>query len=124
MHGKITTRLKEVERSRQQQMLGLPPHDAFEPVSSNRSLRCRETEFFGQRQSGRNGREGSMTPLQRQNLAKQARPFGVLAGPNVDSRSHPGSKRPSDMANLPRAFGHSADTRSFQLTVQWAKSLK
>ena len=31
MHGKTTTRLKEVERSRQQQMLDLPPHDAFEP---------------------------------------------------------------------------------------------
>ena len=28
---------------------------AFEPVSSNRSLRCRETEFSGQRQRGRNG---------------------------------------------------------------------
>ena len=28
---------------------------AFEPVSSNRSLRCGETEFSGRRQRGRNG---------------------------------------------------------------------
>ncbi len=33
-------------------------------VSSDRSLRCRETEFLGQRQSGRNGCEGSRTPWQ------------------------------------------------------------
>ena len=31
-------------------------------VSSNRSLRCRETEFLGQRQSGRNGK----SPLERE----------------------------------------------------------
>ena len=46
-------------------------------VSSNRSLRFRETEFSGQRQSGRNGCEGSRTPFQRQNLAKQPRQFGA-----------------------------------------------
>src|ERR1700731_193410 len=45
-------------------------------VSSNRGLRCRETEFSRQRQRGRNGFQGSRTPLQRQNLAKQPRPFG------------------------------------------------
>jgi hypothetical protein len=39
-------------------------------VSSNQSLRCRETEFSGQRQRRRNGFEGSRTLLQRQNLAK------------------------------------------------------
>jgi hypothetical protein len=32
---------------------------AFEPRLIERSLRCRETEFLGQRQSGRNGGEGS-----------------------------------------------------------------
>ena len=30
---------------------------AFEPVSSNRSLCCRETEFSGRRQRGQNGFE-------------------------------------------------------------------
>src|ERR1700722_19258801 len=34
-------------------------------VSSNRSLRCRETEFSRQRQRGRNGLGDSGTPLQR-----------------------------------------------------------
>jgi hypothetical protein len=49
-------------------------------VSSNQIdcvRRCRETEFSGQRQRGRNGFEGSRTPLQRQNLAKQPRQFGA-----------------------------------------------
>ena len=50
---------------------------AFDPVSSNRSLRCGETEFSGQRQRGRNGRGDSRTPVQRQNLARQLRQFGV-----------------------------------------------
>jgi hypothetical protein len=49
-------------------------------VSSNQSLRCRETEFLGQRQRGRNSLEGSRMPLQRQNLAKQARQFGASLG--------------------------------------------
>src|SRR6516165_1635968 len=50
-------------------------------VSSNPGLHCRETEFLGQRQSGRNGCEGSRTPLQRQNLAKQPPPIrGYSAG--------------------------------------------
>src|ERR1700722_5552654 len=39
---------------------------AFEPVSSNRSLRCGETEFSGRRQRGRNGLGDSRTPAQRQ----------------------------------------------------------
>jgi hypothetical protein len=47
-------------------------------VSSNQSLRCRETEFLGQRQSGRNGCEGSTTPLQRQNLSKQPAHSGLI----------------------------------------------
>ena len=55
-------------------------------VSSNQSLRCRETEFSGQRQRGRNGFEGSRTPLQRQNLAKQPRQFGA-------NRREPGNLR-------------------------------
>jgi hypothetical protein len=38
----------------------------------------RETEFLGQRQSGRNGCEGSRTPLQRQNLAKQPAHSGLF----------------------------------------------
>jgi hypothetical protein len=46
---------------------------AFEPVSSNRSLRCGETV----RQSGRNGLGDSRTPVQRQNLARQLRQFGA-----------------------------------------------
>jgi hypothetical protein len=46
-------------------------------VSSNQSLRCRETEFSKQRQRGRNGFDGSTTPLQRQSLAKQLRQFGA-----------------------------------------------
>src|SRR6476620_3861982 len=46
-------------------------------VSTNQSLRCRETEFSGQRQRGRNGHEGSRTPVQRQNLASQPRQFGA-----------------------------------------------
>ena len=50
---------------------------AFEPVSSNRSLRCGETEFSGQRQTGRNGLGDSRTPVQRQNLARQLRQFGA-----------------------------------------------
>ena len=50
---------------------------AFEPVSSNRSLRCGETEFSGQRQRGRNGLGDSRTPVQRQNLARQLRQFGA-----------------------------------------------
>ena len=50
---------------------------AFEPVSSNRSLRCWETEFPGQRQRGRNGLGDSRTPVQRQNLARQLRQFGA-----------------------------------------------
>src|ERR1700719_4975021 len=50
---------------------------AFEPVSSNRSLRCGETEFSGQRQTGRNGLGESRTPVQRQNLARQLRQFGA-----------------------------------------------
>ena len=47
---------------------------AFEPVSSNRSLRCGETEISGQRQ---NGLGDSRTPVQRQNLARQLRQFGA-----------------------------------------------
>ena len=50
---------------------------AFEPVSSNRSLRCEETEFSGQRQRGRNAPGDSRTPVQRQNLARQLRQFGA-----------------------------------------------
>jgi transposase len=50
---------------------------AFEPVSSNRSLRCGETEFSGQRQRGRNGLGDSRTPVQRQNLARRLRQFGA-----------------------------------------------
>src|SRR6201984_2705319 len=50
---------------------------AFEPVSSNRNLRCGETEFSGQRQRGRNGLKDSRTPVQRQNLARQLRQFGA-----------------------------------------------
>ena len=46
-------------------------------VSSNRGLRCRETEFSGQRRRRQNGFEGSRTPLQRQNLAKEPRQFGA-----------------------------------------------
>ena len=46
---------------------------AFEPVSSNRSLRCGETEFSRRRQRGRNGLGDSGTPAQRQNLARQPR---------------------------------------------------
>jgi hypothetical protein len=53
---------------------------AFEPVSSNRSLRCRETEFSGQRQTGRNGLGDSRTPVRRQNLARQLRQFGPNRG--------------------------------------------
>src|SRR5262245_21373271 len=34
-----------------------------------------------------------------------------------------GSKRPSDIANLPRAFGHTADTRIHELAVRWPKYL-
>jgi len=46
-------------------------------VSSNQSLRCRETKFSGQRQRGRNGFEGSRTLLQRQDRAKKRRQFGA-----------------------------------------------
>jgi hypothetical protein len=46
-------------------------------VSSNQSLRCRETKFSGQRQRTLNGLAGSRTLLQRQNLAKPARQFGA-----------------------------------------------
>ena len=46
-------------------------------VSSNQSLRCRDTKFSGQRQRGRNGFEGSRTPLQRQDRAKKRRQFGA-----------------------------------------------
>ena len=53
---------------------------AFEPVSSNQSLRCGETEFSGQRQRGRNGLGDSRTPVQRQNLARQLRQFGANRG--------------------------------------------
>jgi hypothetical protein len=38
----------------------------------------------------------------------------MMAGSEVNYHKQPlasGSKRPSDIANLPRAFGHSADTR-------------
>ena len=35
-----------------------------------------------------------------------------------------GLYRPSDIANLPRAFGHSADTRILQLAFRCAKYLK
>jgi hypothetical protein len=44
---------------------------------ANKSLRCRETEFSGQRQRGRNGLGDSRTPVQRQNLARQLRQFGA-----------------------------------------------
>jgi hypothetical protein len=50
------------------------PEYALELVS----LRCREMEFLGQRRSGRNGCEGSRTPLQRQNLAKQPAHSGLF----------------------------------------------
>ena len=56
-------------------------------VSSNQSLRCRETEFLGQRQSGRNGCEGSRTPLQRQNLAKQPAHSGRIAATAQQGRA-------------------------------------
>jgi class 3 adenylate cyclase len=51
--------------------------DEFEPVSSNRSLRCGETESSGRRQRGRNGLGDSRTTAQRQNLARQPRRFGA-----------------------------------------------
>jgi hypothetical protein len=50
---------------------------AFEPVSSNRSLRCGETEFSARRQRGRNDLGDSTTPVQRQNHARQLRQFGA-----------------------------------------------
>jgi hypothetical protein len=53
------------------------PRGGDRPMS-NRGLRCRETEFLGQRQSGRNGCEGSRTPLRTPNLAKQCRQFGAI----------------------------------------------
>jgi hypothetical protein len=56
-----------------------------------------------------------MTPLQRQNLAKQGRPFGAIRRPKCKQPLASGSKRPSDIANLPRAFGHSADTKILEL---------
>ena len=53
---------------------------AFEPVSSNRSLRCGETEFSARRQRGRADLGDSRTPVQRQNHARQLRQFGLIAG--------------------------------------------
>ena len=50
---------------------------AFEPVSSNRSLRCGETEFSARRQRGRNDLGDLRTPVQRQNHARQLRQFGA-----------------------------------------------
>ena len=50
---------------------------AFEPVSSNRSLRCGETEFSARRQRGRNDLGDLTTPVQRQNHARQLRQFGA-----------------------------------------------
>jgi hypothetical protein len=47
-------------------------------VSSNQSLRCRETEFRGQRQRPQDGREGSRTPLQRPSPREQSRQFGAI----------------------------------------------
>ena len=58
------------------ELTGLFEPKSPQPVSSNRNLRCGETEFSGQRQRGRKGFAGSRTPLQRQNFAKQPRPFG------------------------------------------------
>ena len=58
------------------ELTGLFEPKSPQPVSSNRNLRCGETEFSGQRQRARKGFAGSRTPLQRQNFAKQPRPFG------------------------------------------------
>jgi hypothetical protein len=63
----------------------------------------RETEFLGQRQSGRNGCEGSRTPLPRQNLAKQPAHSGVFGenreiSVSVGVRGGPGRTRTSNQA--------------------------
>ena len=47
--------------------------------SSNQSLPCWETEFLRQTEGGRNGLEGSLTPLQRQGLAKNSANLGLIA---------------------------------------------
>jgi hypothetical protein len=55
------------------QALPIVPHS--NRVSSNQSLRFRETEFSSQRQGGREGSEALRTALQRQNLLQQPPPI-------------------------------------------------
>jgi hypothetical protein len=75
---------------------------AFEPVSSNRSLRCGETEFSGQRQRGRNGLGVSRTPVQDKISPGDSANSGLIAGFREISvrtrmRSGPGRTRTSQL---------------------------
>ena len=58
--------------------------NAFEPVSSNRSLRCGETEFSGQRQRGRNGL-GDQGRRCRDKISQNPANSGLIAGFGVIS---------------------------------------
>ena len=54
----------------------------------------------------------------------QAQVAAIASGLVVSPNGTPRLDLPSDIANLPRGFGHSADTRSPSLAFRWAKSLK
>jgi len=66
---------RPISLARRRHPTGGPLGDPQATVSSNRSLRCGETKFSGQRQRGRNGLGDPRTPVQRQNLVRQVRQF-------------------------------------------------
>ena len=83
---------------------------AFEPVSSNRILRCGETGFFRAEIKRPKWPWRFKTTAQRQNLARQPRQFGVIAGCReipFGTRMHggPGKTRTSTQAVMTDRIG-------------------
>jgi hypothetical protein len=94
---------------------------AFEPVSSNRSLRCGEMEFSGQRQRGRNGLGVSRTPVQDKISPGDSANSGLIAGFREISvrtrmRGGPGRTRTSQ---LNQSLAEKWDTKSFHSILRF-----